>query len=96
MSLNDAVLEILSYIGGDDPRNWYVGIAQYPRDRLFGGHGVREQLDSWIYVPTPSTEIAREIERYFINEKQTKGGDGGGNGFTKSVYAYRTASHTRE
>jgi hypothetical protein len=74
---------------------WYVGVAADPRDRLFNGHAVNEQTDKWIYDWCSTSAEAREIEQYFIGQG-TQGGPGGGDTTTRSVYAYKVASHTTE
>ena len=75
-------------------RNWYVGISNSPRVRLFVGHNVQEDRDPWIYVPAASEAIAREAERFFINVLETDGGPGGGIN-PNYVYAYRKTHDTK-
>jgi len=74
---------------------WYVGVAADPRQRLFNDHAVSEHADAWIYDSCSSTREAREIEHYFITQG-TRGGPGGGDADTKSVYAYKITSRTIE
>ena len=92
------IADIENYIqdNGANFANWYVGIAADPRDRLFDDHGVREHGDLWIFRLATSSAIAREVEDYFIDIRDTEGGPGGGDDKTKSVYAYKIKSHTRE
>ena len=86
-----------AYMGGGNIRynDWYVGVAADPRERLFNDHAVNEQTDAWIYDACSSTREAREVEQYFIGQG-TRGGPGGGDANTKSVYAYRITSRTVE
>lgn len=56
--------EILNYIGSDNKSNWYVGIATYPRDRLFRDHCVDERNGQWIYNTNPMSETdTRDTEK---------------------------------
>ncbi|MGB0682760.1 MAG: hypothetical protein ACPGOV_08630 [Magnetovibrionaceae bacterium] len=81
---------------GGQYRDWYVGIAANPEDRLFSAHRVRKQGDAWIFRPAANENAARQIERHFINSLGTKGGGGGGTSATRFVYAYRIGHHTVE
>jgi hypothetical protein len=92
------IADIESHINnnGADFGQWYVGIASSPRDRLFNDHNVRENGDAWIFREATSSAVAREVENYFINVKGTQGGAGGGDYGSRSVYAYKIKSHTRE
>ena len=70
-------------------RNWYVGIAANPRDRLFSNHNVSEQFGSWIYREAANDAVARNVEQHFVNQKGTQGGSGGGDFRTRYVYAFK-------
>ena len=70
--------------------DWYVGISENPEQRL-EQHGVK---DGYIYRTAESSEIARRIEEYFVEELGTDGGEGGGDEDAKSVYAYKKKTHT--
>ena len=74
--------------------SWYVGISKDSRNRLFNEHAVNEKTDSWIYRIAASSDIARQIEEYFVYVLGTDGGPGGGDKDARSVYAYRKNSHT--
>lgn len=97
MEKNQIILEIKSHINknGATYQNWYVGIAEDPEERLFSGHNVDKDNDIWIYRESNSSEVAREIEEYFL-DLGTKGGSGGGDSDAKYVYAYKINSHTKE
>ena len=89
--------EILAHIHreGSGYNNWYVGITNDIRKRLFGDHNVSEK-DSWyIYRTASSSEIARRVEKYFLN-LGLDGGDGGGDDTSRIVYAYRITLNTVE
>lgn len=92
------VSEISGYIDkrGGKYSDWYVGIASDPKARLFNDHNVDQKNGAWIYRECESADVAREVEDYFINTLRTKGGPGGGDDSTKSIYAYRTTSDTTE
>lgn len=87
----EIIIEIERYISncGGTFSSWYVGIAADPRDRLFNDHSVDEMNDNWIFRTATSSSVARKIERYFIFTKGTKGGSGGGDENSKSVYAFK-------
>lgn len=76
--------------------NWYVGITADPEKRLFNDHNVIKKGGVWIHVRCTSTDAARDVETYFINEKGTKGGPGGGDDDAIYVYAYKITPSTRE
>ena len=73
-----------------------MGIAADAGDRLFNDHSVDEKGDAWIHRSATSSSVARTVENYFIEEKGTKGGPGGGDEISKFVYAYKIQRHTRE
>ncbi len=80
---------------GGSYSKWYVGIATNPRERLFNDHAVKEKGDAWIYRQCASSDVARAIEKYFL-EQGMQGGSGGGDDDSDSVYAYKIAGHTVE
>ena len=70
---------------------WYVGITEDLKERLFNGHKVK---DAYIYREAEDSKTAREIEKYFIEVIGTDGGTGGGDEDASFVYAYLKQSHT--
>ena len=76
---------------------FYVGITNNIESRLFGSHKVPKDNHWWIYSPADTEEIARDVERYYL-EKGMRGGPGGGtgNGDAKYVYCYLVAPYTVE
>ena len=96
-SKKEIIEEIESHITdrGAGIRGWYVGIAAKPKERLFDDHSVDKEKDAWIYRTASSDSVARDIEKHFL-DKGAKGGTGGGDEDSKSVYAYRINSRTRE
>ncbi len=92
---SQVISEIDGYIrqnGGGYPA-WYVGIATYPRDRLFDDHNVDEKNGAWIYRDCGSEAAARAVEKIFL-AKGCDGGDGGGVS-PRYVYAYKKTSYTK-
>lgn len=81
--------------GASKWNEWYVGISADARDRLFNGHGVKEQGDWWIFRQAISSSEARAVESHFVNKFGADGGTGGGDDTADMVYAYRKAGHTR-
>lgn len=77
--------------------DFYVGITEDVKKRLFSEHQVNEKIDWWIYCYADTEEIAREVEKFYI-EKGMDGGKGGGkgNGETKYIYCYEINEHTKE
>lgn len=90
------VSELMEYMQkyGGPASVWTVGITGNPQNRLFIDHGVNRQIDPWIYIPTVSAAVARNIESYFVNRLGTDGGTGGGDENSDYVYAYKKGSHT--
>jgi len=74
-------------------REWYIGISSDARNRLFNGHGVKENGDYWIYRGADTNQDARDVEQTFL-KAGCAGGTGGGDWTSKSVYAYKKNSHT--
>jgi len=91
------IQEIKEYIdiAGGEYSLWYVGIATDPEKRLYEDHNVDKNGLS-IWRETENSNIAREIEKYFIEEIGTDGGTGGGDNTTKFVYAYKKTTYTNE
>lgn len=92
-SKQEIIEDIENHIKGN-LSDWYVGISEEPRKRLVA-HGVKLKPanTSWIFRTTASDETARVIEEYFIT-KGTDGGEGGGDEYAKSIYAYRKTNET--
>lgn len=97
-SSNEIVNSILSYINkcsGKFYSDYYVGISNDPRKRLFAEHNVNEQNGCWIITHAKSIEHARNAETTLLN-KGMKGGDGGGDNTSMHVYCYMITSSTNE
>lgn len=68
-------------------KDWYIGIASNPDDRLFVDHNVDKKNGYWIHVPTDSHLIARAAEKALL-AVGFDGGASGGDDSTTFVYAY--------
>jgi hypothetical protein len=90
------VNEIMQYMqqSGSTARDWYVGITNDAKRRLFGEHGVQERNDPWIFRTALNDSQARIAEDHFINRVGTDGGTGGGGSDCTVVYAYRKRQWT--
>lgn len=98
MTKEEIITGIRSYFGFSvftDYSNYYVGITNDIKRRLFDEHNVSEQKDYWIYRTADSKSIAQEIEKYFLNLGM-QGDTGGGTDDTCIIYCYRITSSTIE
>ena len=93
----EIIQQIADYVRqcGGSYSQWYSGIAADSRARLFNDHNVDEKNGNWIFRGCASSDEARAVEDYFIG-KGMKGGPGGGDSSTKSVYAYKITGSTKE
>jgi len=78
-------------------KDFYIGITDNIEERLFGYHKVRKQGNWWIYCKGDTEEIARQVEKYYL-DKGMKGGPGGGagSGQTRFIYCYEITNKTQE
>ncbi len=91
---SEIVAEIKAH-AGTPWSSWYAGIASQPQDRLFSDHNVDEEKGAWIYRTAATNSDARTAENA-LHAAGFKGGPGGGDAFTKAVYAYRITRSTVE
>lgn len=89
------VNKIIEKVGMDDKSRWYVGIATYPRDRLFHDHNVNERTGERIYLDAVSEQNARDTEKYLLDNYPFRGGTGGGSN-PRYIYAYKITPTTVE
>ena len=78
---------------GKGYREWYVGVADNPDERLFQGHNVSQEGGAWIYRDAGSQAMAKIIEAIF-HKKGCKGGNLSTDK-QRYVYAYRMTRTTR-
>jgi len=74
--------------------DWYVGITGDTNQRLFGDHNVDKEKGQWCRKEAYSSDDARDIEKYFLDECGTDGGPGGGNDDSVYVYAFKKTNYT--
>lgn len=79
---------------GSQYKYWYVGITNDVERRLFIEHNIDKNNGWWIYRTANNSNIARNVEQYFINAG-CDGGSGGGDTTSKLVYAYKKTSNTK-
>ena len=98
MTKKDIISAITDYVNKNWPSNatkksFYIGIANNAEDRLFTDHSVDKDKDIWIYCPADTEQIARDVEKYFL-DLGLDGGTGGGKNINY-VYCFLQNSHTR-
>lgn len=89
MTGQQIVVDFSSYISqnGNIFSQWYIGITADINQRLFTEHLV-QQTDIWIHSPADTNEVARSVEKYFL-DRGCDGDTGGGDFASTYVYAYK-------
>lgn len=87
MTAQKLTQDILQYVGNDEVRGWYAGIATNPENRLFNDHRVDKQNGRWIHGQADSVDDARAIESHL--HSLGFDGDIGGGDNPQHVYAYK-------
>ncbi len=87
------VQDFKEYINGGSYNSWYIGITSDINQRLFIDHNVLEKGGTWIHASADSNDIARSVEKYFL-DLGCDGGTGGGDNTSETVYAYKKNSNT--
>jgi hypothetical protein len=79
-SVQQVKYEFLAYIKEFDPTfsNWYVGLADQPRQALFEHHGVRDAEDPWLYKQLLTNRAARTVPAIFHRTPEDGGRSAGG------------------
>ena len=97
MTTQQIINEISKYVddNGGQYSNWYVGITSDPEKRLFTEHGVDQEYGKWIHAPADSNEVARTVEKHFL-DLGCDGGAGGGDNTSKTIYAYKKTISTNQ
>ena len=85
----------LSLSGKQYYSDFYIGITQNVEQRLFHEHNVSKENSWWIYRTAINDEIARQVERHYL-DLGMRGGPGGGDGNSKIVYCYVVTPTTVE
>ena len=91
--VNEVITHMSKY--GGKYQDWYAGVADDAKARLFNDHGVKESGDAWICRQCDDDVTARHIERYFM-KKGCKGGPVAKEESTRTFYAYIMQPHTRQ
>ena len=85
----------LSQSGKRDYSDFYIGITNDVRRRMFEEHNVAKDKSWWIYRTAEDSETARKVEKYFL-DKGMRGDNGGGNESSNIVYCYAVSPTTIE
>ena len=75
-----------------DYSDWYIGITKDLDEGLFQIHKV-EETGNWISFGADTDEVAKKVERYFLNKK-TDGNPKDLEENTRIVYVYKKNSNT--
>ena len=76
-------------------REFYCGITDDVERRLFEEHNVSKENGFWIYGPADDIEVAREVEKHYLNLGM-QGSTGGGNEDSIWFYCYLVMQYTKE
>ena len=68
--------------------DFYVGITNDIRRRLFDEHKLDEERDRYIHQFYETVDEARQVEAFFLNDMRLDGGSGGGEEDSHYVYIY--------
>lgn len=75
--------------------DFYIGITKDIQNRLFGDHNVSKENSWWIYRTAETDEIARKVEKHYLDFGM-RGGTGGGDDESRIVYCYVVTPTTVE
>ncbi len=81
-------------LNGGSFSEWFVGMTEDPKKRLFGQHKLREKGDGWICRRTFDGGHAFEIVEYFRTVRQLATMKDTRSDDAVYVYAYRMKEHT--
>jgi hypothetical protein len=95
MIARDIVIDINSFVEqcGGANHDWYVGVTADAEHKLFDGHKVNRQLDSWVYRIADNSDVARNVKKAYL----ALGFDGANDGAESTgivVYAYLKSGDT--
>ena len=96
-SKNEIISDIDNYMHryGGSYSSYYCGITDDAERRLFVEHKVDREKGVWIYRTASSDDVARAVEKYFL-DAGCQGGAGGGDEDSKIVYCYKITRDTVE
>lgn len=98
LSYNEIVNQIDAHLKKSGRRyysEFYIGISQDARKRLFEEHHVDRENSWWIYTTAISADVAREVEKHYL-DLGMRGGTGGGDDKSNMVYCYVVTPTTTE
>lgn len=75
--------------------DFYIGITNDVDRRMFSEHNVPREKTWWIYRTASDSDVARQVENYFLR-KGMRGGKGGGDETSNIVYCYAVGPTTVE
>lgn len=67
--------------------DFYVGITNDARRRLFDEHHVDKDHQWWIFSAADNEDIARQVEQHYLKSGM-RGSFGGGKGDGSAIYVY--------
>lgn len=91
----DEINDHLSKSGKRYYSDFYIGITNDIERCLFKEHNVAKEKTWWIYRTAKDSDIAREVEKHFL-DMGMRGNDGGGNEASNIVYCYAVSPTTVE
>ena len=91
----DEINDHLSKSGKRYYSDFYIGITNDVERRLVKEHNVAKEKTWWIYRTAKDSDIAREVEKHFL-DMGMRGNDGGGNEASNIVYCYAVSPTTVE
>lgn len=74
---------------------FYIGISNDAAKRLFEQHHVDKDNSWWIYTTAESSQVARNVEKHYL-DLGMRGGTGGGDENSDMVYCYVVTPTTSE
>lgn len=92
------IAEINEHLGKSSKEfysDYYIGITDNINERLFGFHQVPQRGHWYIYMPADTDEIARKVEKFFL-DLGMQGGTGGGSSKSIMVYCYEISPNTKQ
>jgi len=92
------IMEIDKHISLSGKRyysDFYIGITKNIQQRLFGDHNVSKENSWWIYRTAESSDVARLVEKHYL-ELGMRGGTGGGDDDSCVIYCYVVTPTTVE
>ena len=96
-SVQQIKFEIMAHIKefGSNFDDWYVGVADNPKEALFKKHKLDPDRDIWMYKQALSLAACKTVQRYFLDTLNTDGEPpANGTEDTDCVYLYKKSART--